>query len=78
MSLGNSIERARMMQALGAEVVLVEQLPDSIPGQVSGGDLALVEERARRIALDRNAFRADQLMFIGILAAMAYPHVVLG
>ena len=44
MSRGNSIERARMMSALGAEVVLVDQLPGSIPGQVSGGDLALVEE----------------------------------
>ena len=41
MSKGNSIERARMMTALGAEVVLVEQLPKSIPGQVSGGDLTV-------------------------------------
>lgn len=60
MSRGNSIERARMMQALGAEVVLVEQLPDSIPGQVSGGDLALVDEAARGIVEERGAFRADQ------------------
>jgi cysteine synthase len=43
MSKGNSIERARMMSALGAEVVLVDQLPESQPGQVSGGDLELVE-----------------------------------
>src|SRR3954470_2925156 len=35
MSKGNSPERARMMAALGAEVVLVDQLPNSIPGQVS-------------------------------------------
>ena len=28
MSKGNSIERARMMSALGAEVVLVDQLPE--------------------------------------------------
>ena len=40
MSRGNSMERARMMTALGAEVVLVDQLPESVPGQVSGGDLA--------------------------------------
>jgi cysteine synthase len=60
MSKGNSMERARMMKALGAEVILVDQLPDSKPGQVSGGDLALVEEAAQRITKERNAFRADQ------------------
>ena len=43
MSKGNSEERARMMRALGAEVVLVDQLPNSSPGQVSGGDLDLVD-----------------------------------
>ena len=31
MSKGNSIERARMMTALGAEVVLVDQQPNSTP-----------------------------------------------
>ena len=56
MSRGNSLERARMMSALGAEVVLVDQLPGSIPGQVSGGDLALVEEAAQRIVAERGAF----------------------
>ena len=65
MSRGNSIERARMMQALGAEVVLVDQLPDSRPGQVSGGDLAEVERAAQRITRDRSAFRADQFHNIG-------------
>jgi cysteine synthase A len=60
MSKGNSTERARMMQALGAEVVLIDQLPGSTPGQVSGGDLALVEEAAQRLTLERHAFRADQ------------------
>src|SRR5512134_3939010 len=60
MSKGNSTERARMMKALGAEVILIDQLPESNPGQVSGGDLALVEEAAQRIAWERNAFRADQ------------------
>jgi len=60
MSRGNSMERARMMKALGAEVVLIDQLPESKPGQVSGGDLALVEEAAQRITKERNAFRADQ------------------
>jgi cysteine synthase A len=60
MSRGNSVERARMMAALGAEVVLVEQAPNSVVGQVSGEDLALVEEATRRIVQERGAFRADQ------------------
>lgn len=60
MSKGNSMERARMMSALRAEVVLVDQLPESVPGQVSGGDLALVEQRTQEIVAERNAFRADQ------------------
>ena len=60
MSRGNSMERARMMASLGAEVVLVEQAPGSQLGQVSGIDLALVEEEAQRIVRERNAFRADQ------------------
>jgi len=34
-----------MMRALGAEVVVVDQAPGSPPKQVSGEDLALVEER---------------------------------
>ena len=65
MSRGNSAERARMMAALGAEVVLVDQLPGSEPGQVSGGDLAQVEKRAREIANERQAFRADQFLLAG-------------
>jgi len=65
MSKGNSVERARMMAALGAEVVLVDQLPESAPGQVSGGDLELVERAAQRIAQERNAFRADQFRLQG-------------
>ncbi|MCU9836285.1 cysteine synthase family protein [Ruegeria sp. WL0004] len=65
MSRGNSPERARMMAALGAEVVLVDQESGSLPGQVSGADLALVEEAARRITKERGAFRADQFHHSG-------------
>ena len=65
MSRGNSMERARMMSALGAEVVLVNQLPESQPGQVSGGDLALVEKEAQQIVYERKAFRADQFRLAG-------------
>ena len=60
MSRGNSEERVRMMRALGAEVILVDQMADSEPGQVSGADLALVEKTAEQITLERSAFRADQ------------------
>ena len=65
MSRGNSAERARMMSALGAEVVLVDQLPGSEPGQVSGGDLELVERETARIVTERQAFRADQFKLEG-------------
>jgi cysteine synthase len=69
MSRGNSVERARMMSALGAEVVLVNQLPGSRPGQVSGGDLELVEREAMRIVSARNAFRADQFRLLSNVRA---------
>jgi cysteine synthase len=65
MSRGNSEERARMMAALGAEVVLVDQMPGGIPGEVSGEDLALVEAEAARITAARGAFRADQFHHVG-------------
>jgi cysteine synthase len=85
MSKGNSMERARMMRALGAEVALVDQCPGSMPGQVSGADLERVEETARRITAERSAFRADQFRLQGnfrahflhtgpeILAACPFP-----
>ena len=60
MSAGNSPERAAMMRALGAEVVLVPQAPGGRMGQVTGADLALVEAEAQRLTATRGAFRADQ------------------
>lgn len=71
MSKGNSIERATMMNALGAEVILVDQVPGSSPGQVSGADLELVEQRARQIVSDRDGFRADQFVRYGNILAHA-------
>jgi cysteine synthase A len=65
MSRGNTPERARMMRALGAEVMLVDQLPGSEPGKVSGGDLELVEQRTRELVREREAFRADQFHHLG-------------
>jgi cysteine synthase A len=66
MSEGNSKERARMMGALGAEVVLVPQAPGSRPGQVSGDDLALVETCAQQLTHERGAYRADQFVRLPI------------
>jgi len=69
MSEGNSAERARMMRALGAEVVLVPQAEGARPGEVSGADLALVEAAAGWITQERGAFRADQFAHPGNPAA---------
>ncbi len=69
MSKGNSPERACMMSALGAEVVLVEQCAGSRPGEVSGDDLKLVDNEAVRLAVERNAFRADQFGHKGNMRA---------
>ena len=72
MSKGNSLERAKMMAALGAEVVLVDQAPGSVVGQVSGEDLAMVEMVAQQITTERNAFRADQFHHVGNTHAHEY------
>ena len=69
MSKGNSPERARMMRALGAEVILVDRSPGSPVGQVSGEDLAKVEEATQKITKERNAFRVDQFYHIGNIHA---------
>ena len=70
MSRGNTPERARMMRALGAEVVLVDQAPGSPPNQVSGEDLSLVEQKTGQVVRERQAFRANQFE----LAANALAH----
>ena len=70
MSRGNTPERARMMRALGAEVMLVDQAPGSPPNQVSGEDLALVEQKTGQVVRERQAFRANQFE----LAANALAH----
>lgn len=60
MSRGNSIERARMMQALGAEVELVDQAPGSQAGQVSGADLELVSQRTAELVAELGAWHVNQ------------------
>lgn len=60
MSTGNTPERAHMMRALGATVIMVDQAPGATANQVSGADLALVARRAEALVKEHHAFRADQ------------------
>jgi cysteine synthase A len=60
MSKGNSLERMQMMKGLGAELLLVDQLPTSPRGSVTGADLAKVEEAAKEYAEKHGAFLANQ------------------
>jgi cysteine synthase A len=69
MSAGNSVERRRMLEALGAEVVLVPQAGTPRPGQVSKEDLALVEQRTQELVRDLGAFRPDQFQNPNSVAA---------
>ncbi|HWM91432.1 MAG TPA: cysteine synthase family protein [Thermoanaerobaculia bacterium] len=59
MPAGNSPERARMLEALGAEVVLVPQV-DGQPGEVTGTDVKAATEVAVDLAARRGAFYVDQ------------------
>lgn len=59
MSAGNSAARARMLEGLGAEVVLVPQV-DGVPGQVTGADVAAAADVARDLASASGAFYVDQ------------------
>ncbi|MEO8206774.1 MAG: cysteine synthase family protein [Chthoniobacterales bacterium] len=68
-SRGNSVERSIMMKALGAEIFLVDQASGSLPGQVSGEDMKLVEEAAHKLTAERNAFRADQFLNLNNMRA---------
>jgi cysteine synthase A len=69
MSQGNSRERSVMMRALGAEVILVPQAAGSTPGQVSGDDLALLEDKVLQLVAERGAFRLDQFHHPGNVRA---------
>lgn len=65
MSAGNSIERARMMRSLGAEVIIVPQALGGIQGNVTKADLEQVDVVVRQIVQERGAFRADQFEEVG-------------
>lgn len=60
MSAGNTKERAQMMRAFGAEVVLVPQMPGSTPGMISGDDMKAVRERAATLIKEIGAYYSNQ------------------
>ena len=59
MSAGNSPARAKMLEGLGAEVVLIAQV-DGSPGQVTGSDVNAAAQAACAIARARDGFYVDQ------------------
>ncbi|UCF89864.1 MAG: cysteine synthase family protein, partial [Desulfobacterales bacterium] len=59
MSAGNSPARAKMLESLGARVVLVPQV-DGTPGQVTGPDIQAATAEAIRLAAETQAYYVDQ------------------
>lgn len=59
-SKGNSPERLKILKALGAEIVLTEQV-DGQPGKVTGKDIEFAANVAKEIAREKGAFYVDQL-----------------
>lgn len=60
MSRGNSVERVKMVEAFGGEVVLVDQAPGAIKGKVSGADMDLVKMEAERLVKEMGALYLNQ------------------
>ena len=71
MSEGNSVERRRILEALGAQVELVPQVGEARPGQVSAEDLQAVEVRTQELVQKLGAFRPDQFNNPSSVAAHA-------
>jgi cysteine synthase A len=59
MSKGNSPQRATMMKALGAEVILVDQV-EGTPGNVTLADVNAAEARGLAILKESGAYYVDQ------------------
>ena len=59
MSKGNSPQRATMMTALGADVVLVDQV-DGVPGKVTLADVNAAEQRGLQILKESGAYYVEQ------------------
>lgn len=60
MSAGNSPEKAQMLKALGAEVIIVPQQPGEEPDTVSKKDNEAVEKMADELTEKLHAYRPDQ------------------
>ncbi|MDR3364355.1 MAG: cysteine synthase family protein [Clostridiales Family XIII bacterium] len=65
MSVGNSVERVRMIRAFGGEVVLVDQAPGAVRGKVTGADLELVEQETERIVRETGGCFLNQFANAG-------------
>jgi cysteine synthase A len=59
MSAGNSVQRVRMLEALGADVRLVPQV-DGGPGEVTGADVAAAARLAENIAAEIGGYYVNQ------------------
>lgn len=59
-SKGNSPERLKILKALGAEIILTDQV-DGQPGKVTGKDIEFAANTAKEIALEKGGFYVDQL-----------------
>ncbi len=59
MSKGNSPERMKIIEALGGDVLLTEQVNGS-PGMVTGEDIEYASQVAKEIARKENGFYVDQ------------------
>ena len=60
MSAGNTVEKAQMLKALGAEVVIVPQQPDEEPNTVSRRDNEAVEKKTEELTEKLHAYRPNQ------------------
>lgn len=59
MPKGNSTERIKILRALGAKVILTNQV-DGTPGMVTGKDIEFASKFARELAEEKNGFYVDQ------------------
>ena len=60
MSAGNTVEKAQMLKALGAEVVIVPQQPGEEPNTVSRKDNEAVERKTEELTEKLHAYRPNQ------------------
>lgn len=68
MPSGNSHARVKMLEALGAKVILVPQV-DGTQGQVTGSDIEAAVIKAKEITQETQGFYVDQFNNIGSVLA---------